>query len=90
MRTDTFTASDIVSYLLRDFEESSRVLDNRFEQNFAKTMLATANIKNQNSNQHRTTTQVIDNNTTTSVIDHQLNRYQSEYNDLPNKMRHYG
>lgn len=30
------------------------------------------------------------NEVTTKIIDSQIRRYKSEYDDLPNKMRHYG
>ncbi|MGY6644013.1 MAG: hypothetical protein ACXIVD_02235 [Salinarimonas sp.] len=90
MRISADTMEDIKSNMRENSRNFLRAREEQFEQDFALTMLATAKTKNQNANQHKTTTQVINNKTTTAVIEYQLDRYGNEYNDLPNKMRHYG
>ena len=90
MGKDGFGIDDLLSSMRESSRNYLRVVEETFEDNFARTMMVTAMMYAQLEDQKKTTDQVGNNELTRIVIDHQLERYKNEYNDLPNKMRHYG
>lgn len=86
----TTSVDDVIGQMRTNSEIFLDRIESEFELGFAKTLLVTATQQAQLEDNRKSTDQVKYNKMTTTIVNGQLERYKNEYNDLPNKMRHYG